>query len=64
MVPCRSPGRSRGEEIDQAYELNTGLVIVERLGTGRSRPAGDHPACWSPATRPFAWGKDGEHDGR
>ncbi|MGN0587212.1 MAG: L-ribulose-5-phosphate 4-epimerase [Oscillospiraceae bacterium] len=42
-------------EIDEAYEKNTGLLIVEAF---RERSVSAMPACLCKNHGPFAWGKD------
>lgn len=57
-VPVTRPMRQ--EEVEQEYERNTGLVIVE---TFRSRgiPADEVPAVLVANHGPFAWGPDAHH---
>jgi L-ribulose-5-phosphate 4-epimerase len=43
------------EEIGEAYERNTGRVIVERFAAGGIDPA-EVPACLDAGHGPFAWG--------
>jgi L-ribulose-5-phosphate 4-epimerase len=45
----------RSDEIDSAYELNTGVILSELI---RSRGAEDLPAALVPGHGPFCWGKD------
>ena len=45
------------EEIDEAYERNTGLLIVRELARLGKDPAAV-PACLCKNHGPFAWGKD------
>jgi L-ribulose-5-phosphate 4-epimerase len=47
----------RREEVEQAYEANTGLVIAETFLTGRVSPA-EVPAVLVANHGPFAWGAD------
>ena len=46
------------EEIEEAYEKNTGLLIVEHF---KDKEYMATPAVLCKNTRPFAWGKNG-HD--
>lgn len=57
-VPVTRPMRQ--EEVEQEYERNTGLVIVE---TFRSRgiPADEVPAVLVANHGPFVWGPDAHH---
>lgn len=54
-VPCTR--RMSRAEIDQAYELNTGRVIVERFTRGRI-DASHVPAVLVANHAPFVWGTD------
>ena len=47
------------EEVKEAYELNTGLVIVERFREGKLDPV-EVPGVLAAGHAPFAWG-DGPH---
>lgn len=53
-IPVSRPMRQ--DEVEQDYEKNTGLVIVETFATGLS--ASDVPAVLVAHHGPFAWGDD------
>ena len=57
-IPCTR--KMTDEEIQSAYELNTGKVIVEEFKT-RGICEDDMPACLVHSHGPFAWGKN-PHD--
>ena len=51
--------RMREDEIAEAYERNTGLVIVERFEEGGIDPM-ETPAALAACHGPFAWGADAD----
>lgn len=54
-IPCAR--RLTKEEVDGAYEKNTGLVMIETLG---DRNPMEVPAMLTTSHGPFAWGKDAD----
>lgn len=55
-VPC-TRGLTK-EEIENAYELNTGKVIQEGFEKGEGIDPVSHPGCLVRNHGPFSWGKD------
>ena len=51
------PGRSREEEVEGDYEMNTGKVIVEAF---RDLDYRSMPGVLVNGHGPFTWGKDGQ----
>lgn len=47
------------EEVENAYEKNTGIVIAERFEEGRLNPV-EVPAVLAAGHGPFAWGKNAQ----
>lgn len=54
-VPCSRP--LTPDEVREAYELNTGLVIIETLGVGNPL---EIPGILVSQHAPFAWGKSAD----
>ena len=54
-IPCAR--RLTKEEVEGAYEKNTGLVMIETLG---DRNPMEVPAMLTTSHGPFAWGKDAD----
>lgn len=57
-IPCARPLTK--EEIENEYEKNTGLVIIETLKKRNINPM-DVPGIIIASHGPFAWGKDAKH---